>query len=87
MTENKAIEIIKYVKTFDGMDYGTTKIALDMAIKALGTVGKLREMVDTLERNLSFANTCTAIDLSDDYEKCKYDAYYKCLVHLKEILG
>ena len=35
MTESKAVEVIEYIKTFDGMDFGATKIALDMAIKAL----------------------------------------------------
>lgn len=35
MTKDKAIEVLEYIKTFDGMDYGATKIALDMAIDSL----------------------------------------------------
>ena len=35
MTESRAIEVVGYIKTFDGMDFGATKIALEMAIKAL----------------------------------------------------
>ena len=36
MTAERAIELLEYIKTFDGMDFGATKIALDMAIESLG---------------------------------------------------
>ena len=35
MTTERAIELIKYIETFDGCDYGATKIALDIAVEAL----------------------------------------------------
>ena len=60
--------------------------SIDMAIKALDVQNKLQEMVETLENNLSSAITCTTIDLSSEYEQAKYQAHYKCLEHLKEIL-
>lgn len=58
MTESKAVEVLEYVKTFDGMDFGATKTALDMAIQALeeiqayqaiGTVEELRELKEKAE--------------------------------------
>lgn len=42
MTENKAIEIIEYIKTFDEMNFGATKNALDMAIKAFEEIQEYR---------------------------------------------
>lgn len=53
MTENQAIQKLEYIKTFDEMNYGANKIALDMAIQALkenqkykeiGTVEEFREL-------------------------------------------
>lgn len=35
MDEYKAIELLNYIKTFDGCDYGATKIAIDKGIEAL----------------------------------------------------
>lgn len=44
MTHNKAIETLKYIKTFDGMNYGATKIALDMAIEAVDENAAYKEL-------------------------------------------
>jgi len=49
MTENKAVETIEYIKTFDGMNFGATTIALDMAIQALQTVSKYQELEQKLQ--------------------------------------
>lgn len=49
MTENKAIKIIEYIKTYDGMNFGATKIALDMAIQALENISKYQELEQKLQ--------------------------------------
>ena len=86
MDNIKAIQLLEYIKTFDNLDFGATKIAIDKGIDAIKKIEKLEKMVKTLETNLS-PNVCTVRDSLDDYEKYKYDAHIKCLTHLKEILS
>lgn len=44
MTHDKAVKTLEYIKTFDGMDYGATKIALDMAIEAVDENASYKEL-------------------------------------------
>lgn len=58
---------------------------IEIVVKALEIQNKLEKMVAELEKNLSITNS--TINLSDDYEQAKYQAHYKCLTHLKEIIS
>lgn len=49
MENTRAIELLNYIQTFDGMDYGATKIALDKGIKALETVEKIKTIITEQE--------------------------------------
>ena len=85
MTIKEAInELVDYVAENDKLTISFETVT--MARKALEVQEKLQEMVKTLESNLSCTTTCSAIDLSNECEQAKYQAYYKCLTHLKEIL-
>ena len=93
MEINRAIKTLEYTKRNCGKPHqGDTwspnaeTVAIDMAINALEIQAKLQEMVKTLESNLSSSATCSTIDLSNEYEQAKYQAHYKCLTRLKEIL-
>lgn len=57
MENTKAIELLNYIQTFDGMDYGATKIALDKGIKALETMSKIAEIVKIEQQATSCEDT------------------------------
>ncbi len=56
MTNQRAIEVLEYSKGYDGMDCGAPKIALDMAIRALETIEKIKEII-TEEEHYEVSNS------------------------------
>jgi hypothetical protein len=63
MTENKAVETLEYIKTFDGMDFGATKIALETAIQALEEIQAYRAIgtVEELQRQKDYIDTISEV--------------------------
>ena len=45
MDNKRVIELLSYIKTFDGMDYGATKLALDKAIESIEKLEKINELL------------------------------------------
>ena len=75
MTNQRAIEVLEYSKGYDGMDCGAPKIALDMAIQALETIEKIKEIIteeEHYEVSTSFENPHPN---KVDYDKVQADKF------------
>lgn len=79
ITENKAVETLEYIKTFDGMDFGATKIALKMAIQVIEEIQEYRaigtvEDLKTMKENGAFSGAELAQILAMQMELKKYQS-------------
>ena len=54
MDNTRVIELLNYIQTFDGMDYGATKIALNKAIESIEKLDKITEIMEKYEKTFDW---------------------------------